>query len=141
MPRRRLAVGTLLATHALKTTDAPLSLRAVRFLDVLVLALALPVFVAAGWPLFAWAGVTGIWLFQRGVQTLVERRARTTTNPRASIGLMTASLMGRIWFLMLGVLAIGLIDRDSGLPAAVLTLVTFQAWFTAFMISRSMEGQ
>jgi hypothetical protein len=139
LPRRRLAVGTLLATHALKTTDAPLSLRAVRLVDVLVLVLALPVFVAAGWPLFAWAGVSGVWLFQRGVQTLIERRARATANPRASIGLMTVSLMGRIWFLMLAVLAIGLIDRESGLPAAVLTAVTFQAWFTGLMVSRSME--
>jgi hypothetical protein len=128
-----------LATHVLKTSQAPLSIRAVRYVDVLVLALALPVFVAAGWPLFAWAGVTGVWLFQRGLQVLIERRARASTNPRASLGLMTVSLMGRIWFLMLAVLAIGLIDRESGLPAAVLTAVVFQAWFTGFMVSRSME--
>jgi hypothetical protein len=128
-----------LATHAIKTSDAPFALRAVRLLDVVVLALALPVFVAAGWPLFAWAGVTGVWLFQRGTQALLERRAKSATNPRAALGLMTVSLMGRIWFLMLAVLAIGLIDRESGLPAAVLTAVTFQAWFTGFMVSRSME--
>lgn len=140
MPRRRLAVGTLLATHAIKTTDAPLSLRAVRLLDLAVLALALPVFVAAGWPLFAWAGVTAVWLVQRGVQELVQRRARTATNPRTMVGLLSISLMGRIWFMMFAVLAIGLIDRDSGLPAAVLTAVTFQAWFTGFMVSKGMEG-
>ncbi len=141
MPRRRLAVGTLLATHAIKTTDAPLSLRAVRLLDLAVLGLALPVFVAAGWPLFAWAGVTAVWLVQRGVQELVQRRARTATNPRTMVGLLSVSLMGRIWFMMFAVLAIGLIDRDSGLPAAVLTAVTFQAWFTGFMVSKGMEGQ
>ena len=140
MPRRRLAVGTLLATHAIKTTDAPLSLRAVRLLDLAVLALALPVFLAAGWPLFAWAGVTAVWLVQRGVQELVQRRARTATNPRTMVGLLSISLMGRIWFMMFAVLAIGLIDRDSGLPAAVLTAVTFQAWFTGFMVSKGMEG-
>jgi hypothetical protein len=128
-----------LATHVLKTSHAPLSLRAVRLADVLVLVLALPVFVAAGWPLFAWAGVTAVWLFQRGIQGLVQRQARATANPRTSLGLMTVSLMGRIWFLMLAVLAIGLIDRASGLPAAVLTAVVFQAWFTGFMVSRSME--
>jgi hypothetical protein len=55
------------------------------------------------------------------------------------VGLLSISLMGRIWFLMFAVLAIGLIDRDSGLPAAVLTAVTFQAWFTGFMVSRGME--
>jgi len=141
LPRRRLAVGTLLATHAIKTTDAPLSLRAVRLLDFAVLGLALPVFIAAGWPLFAWAGVTAVWLFQRGVQELIQRRARTATNPRTMVGLLSVSLMGRIWFMMFAVLAIGLIDRDSGLPAAVLTAVTFQAWFTGFMVSKGMEGQ
>ena len=112
-----------------------------RLLDLAVLGLALPVFVAAGWPLFAWAGVTAVWLVQRGVQELVQRRARTATNPRTMVGLLSVSLMGRIWFMMFAVLAIGLIDRDSGLPAAVLTAVTFQAWFTGFMVSKSREGQ
>jgi hypothetical protein len=127
-----------LATHAIKTTDAPFALRVVRLLDLAVLALALPVFLAAGWPLFGWAGVTVVWLAQRGVQSLVQRRAKSATNPRTAVGLMSVSLMGRIWFMMFAVLAIGLIDRDSGLPAAVLTAVTFQAWFTGFMLSRAM---
>jgi hypothetical protein len=136
---RWFAVGHLLATHAIKTSDAPFALRAVRLLDLAVLALALPVFLAADWPLFGWAGVTVVWLTQRSVQALIEKRARSTTNPRTMVGLLSISLMGRIWFLMFAVLAIGLIDRDSGLPAAVLTAVTFQAWFTGFMVSRGME--
>ena len=136
---RRFTVGHLLATHAIKTSDAPFALRALRVLDLAVLALALPVFLAAGWPLFAWAGVTFVWLTQRGVQALIERRARSSTNPRTMVGLMLISLMGRIWFMMFAVLAIGLIDRGSGLPAAVLTAVTFQAWFTGFMVSKGME--
>ena len=136
---RRFAVGHLLATHAIKTSDAPFALRAVRLLDLAVLALALPVFLAADWPLFGWGGVTVVWLTQRSVQALIEKRARSATNPRTMVGLLSISLMGRIWFLMFAVLAIGLIDRDSGLPAAVLTAVTFQAWFTGFMVSRSME--
>ena len=128
-----------MATHAIKTSDAPFALRALRVLDLAVLALALPVFIAAGWPLFAWAGVTAIWITQRIAQALIERRARSSANPRTSVGLMSISLMGRIWFMMFAVLAIGLIDRDSGLPAAVLTAVTFQAWFTGFMVSRGMK--
>jgi hypothetical protein len=129
-----------LATHAIKTSDAPFALRALRVLDLAVLALALPVFIAAGWPLFAWAGVTAIWIAQRVAQALIERRARSSTNPRTMVGLMSISLMGRIWFMMFAVLAIGLIDRGSGLPAAVLTAVTFQAWFTGFMVSKGMEN-
>jgi hypothetical protein len=116
--------------------------RALRHLDLAVLALALPVFLVAGWSLFAWAGVTAAWLFQRAVQAFLGGRARTSANPRTMVGLMAVSLMGRIWFLMLAVLAIGLIDRDAGLPAALLTLATFQAWFTSFMLERgfSREG-
>ena len=113
--------------------------RALGLLDIAVLVLALPVFLVAGWPLFAWAGVTVVWLLQRAVQGLVRRRAEASSNPRVMVGLMSVSLMGRIWFLLLAVLAIGLIDRDSGLPAAVLTAVTFQAWFTGFMLERGLE--
>jgi hypothetical protein len=115
-------------------------LRMLRFVDLVVLACALPVFVAAGLPLFAWAGVTAAWLLQRSVQALVLRRAGTSGNPRSALGLMSVSLIGRVWFLALAVLAIGLIDRDAGLPAAVLTAITFQVWFTAFIVSRSMES-
>ena len=115
--------------------------RALRYLDLAVLAVALPVFLLAGWPLFAWAGTTAVWLFQRTVQALLGRRAVRAANPRMMVGLMTVSLMGRIWFLMLAVLAIGLIDRTAGLPAAVLTLITFQAWFTGFMLERGLGGE
>jgi hypothetical protein len=113
--------------------------RALRYLDLAVLTAALPVFLVAGLPLFAWAGTTAAWLFQRAVKGLLVRRAESATNLRASVGLVSVSLMGRIWFLMLAVLAIGLIDRDSGLPAAILTAVTFQAWLTGFMLERGLR--
>ncbi len=116
-------------------------LRMLRYADLMVLAVALPVFLAADLSLFAWAGVTGAWLLQRGAQAFFVRRAEASGNARMAFGLMSASLLGRVWFLALAVLAIGLIDRDSGLPAAVLTAVTFQAWFTGFMVSRGLEGQ
>ena len=115
-------------------------LRMLRIVDLVVLAAALPVFVAAELPMFAWAGVTAVWVLQRGTQAFFLRRAKESGNPRLAFGLLSASLLARVWFLALAVLAIGLIDRDAGLPAAVLTLVTFQVWFTALMLSRSMEG-
>jgi hypothetical protein len=115
-------------------------LRMLRYVDLAVLAAALPVFVAADLSLFAWAGVTAAWLLQRGMQAFFVSRAKATHDPRSAFGLMSVSLIGRVWFLALAVLAIGLTDRDAGLPAAVLTAVTFQVWFTALMVSRSMEG-
>jgi hypothetical protein len=115
-------------------------LRMLRYADLIVLAAAFPVFLAADLPLFAWAGASVAWLLQRALHSFLLGRARATGNPRSAFGLMTVSLIGRIWFLALAVLAIGLIDRESGLPAALLTAVTFQAWFTALMVTRSIEG-
>jgi hypothetical protein len=128
-----------LTTHALKASD-PMPLRMLRYVDLAALAAALPIFVAADLPLFAWAGVTVAWLLQRALQAFFLSRAKATRDARSAFGLMSVSLVGRVWFLALAVLAIGLTDRDAGLPAAVLTAVTFQAWFTALMVSRSMEG-
>jgi hypothetical protein len=116
-------------------------LRMLRYVDLAVLAAALPVFVAAGWPLFGWAGVTAAWLLQRGVQAFFLRRAEASGSARAAVGLMGASLIGRVWFMALAVLGIGLIDEDAGLPAAVLMLVTFQVWFTAFFVGRGLERE
>jgi hypothetical protein len=115
-------------------------LRMLRYLDLVVLAVALPVFVAADLPLFAWAGATAAWVLQRGVQAFFLGRAEASGNPRAAFGLMSVSLIGRVWFLALAVFGIGLIERDAGLPAAVLTAVTFQAWLTALVVGRSLEG-
>jgi hypothetical protein len=115
-------------------------LRMLRFVDLAVLALALPVFLAADLPLLGWAGVTAAWLLQRAVQATFLRRAQASGDARSAVGLMSVSLIGRVWFLALVVLGIGLADRDSGLPAAVLTAVVFQVWFTAYIVGRGMEG-
>jgi hypothetical protein len=115
-------------------------LRMLRYVDLVVLAAALPVFVAADLPLFAWAGVTVAWLLQRVVHALLLGRAEASGNPRAAVGLLSVSVIGRVWFLALAVLAIGLSDDEAGLPAAVLMAVTFQVWFTAVFVARSVEG-
>jgi hypothetical protein len=115
-------------------------LRMLRYADLAVLAAALPVFVAADLSMFAWAGVTAAWLLQRGAHAFLLGRAEASGNPRAAVGLMSVSILGRIWFIALAVLGIGLIDDEAGLPAAVLMAVTFQVWFTALFVTRGLEG-
>ena len=51
-------------------------LRMLRYLDLALLALALPIFIAAGLPLLGYLGAAVGWLVQRGVQALIEKRAR-----------------------------------------------------------------
>jgi hypothetical protein len=115
-------------------------LRVLRNIDLAVLGAALPVFVAADLPLVGWAAVAAAWVLQRSLHALFLRRAESSGNPRSAVGLLSVSLIGRVWLLALVVLGIGLAEREAGLPAAVLTAVTFQAWFTAFIVSRGMEG-
>src|SRR5262245_35451417 len=105
-PRRRPP----LATHALKTSGDPFALQALRYLDLVVLAVALIVFVAAGFPLLGWAAATAAWLSQRGLQVVLTRKVRATVDPRAAAGILSASLLARVWFLALVVLVVGLIE-------------------------------
>src|ERR671923_2078290 len=83
-----------LTTHALKASD-PMPLRVLRYLDLAVLALALPIFVAADLPLLGWLGAAFGWLVQRGIQHLIERRAGASDDPRVVAGLMTGSMIAR----------------------------------------------
>ena len=47
-------------------------MRMMRYLDLALLALALPIFVAADLPLLGWAGAAFGWLLQRGVSSPVR---------------------------------------------------------------------
>ena len=114
-------------------------LRVMRYLDLVVLALALVVFVAADLPLLGWAGAGGAWLVQRGVQHLIERRARASDDPRTVAGLMTGSMLARGWLVAGTIFVVGLSEREAGLAAAILTIILFTVYFTGQLIARPFE--
>jgi hypothetical protein len=103
---------------------------AVRFLDLAVLALALPVFLAAGLPVIGWAAAGAAWIVQRALQLALERRARASDDPRTVAGLITGSMIARAWIMALAVFGVGLAEREAGLAAAVLTIVLFTVYFS-----------
>jgi hypothetical protein len=106
-----------------------------RWLDLVVLALALPLFVAAGLPLLGWAGVAGVWVAQRFAQELIERRAQATEDVRRSTAFMAIGMFTRVWILALTIFVIGKSDRDAGLSAALLSVVLVTVHLTAIMLS------
>jgi hypothetical protein len=114
-------------------------LRMMRYLDLAILAIALPIFVAAGLPLLGYAGAAGGWLLQRGVQTLIERRARASDDPRTVAGLLTGSMIARGWLMAGSIFVVGLIEREAGLSAAILAITLFTFYFTGQMIGRPFE--
>ena len=110
--------------------------RAIRYLDIAVVAVALPVFLFAGLPLLGWVGGTVGWIGQRLIQAGLEKKASQTDDPRGFFRLMAGSLIGRSWFLVLTIFATGLIEREAGLAAALLALVAFTTYLVVSVIFR-----
>ena len=114
-------------------------LTSVRYLDLLLVALALPVFLAAGLPLAGWAVGGGVWVAQRGLQEYLDRRASASKDPRTVVGLLAGSMIARGWLVAIAVFLVGLSDNEAGLAAAVLVIVLFTVYFTTRMILRPFE--
>ena len=131
-----------MSTHALRTSEPPAGLRALRYADLGVLALALPVFVLADLPLLGYAIAAAAWLVQRAIQVLTTRRAAAATDPRTIVGITAASMIGRGWLMALAIFGTWLATRDddAGLAAAVLVLALFTVYFTGQAILRPFES-
>ena len=114
-------------------------LRMMRYLDLALLALALPIFIAADLPLLGWAGAAFGWLTQRGVQVLIENRARASDDPRTVAGLLTGSMIARGWIVAGSIFVVGLSEREAGLSAAILSITLFTFYFTGQLIGRPFE--
>jgi hypothetical protein len=108
--------------------------RAIRHLDLAVLALALPVFLATGLPLLGWGVVAAVWLAQRSVHGLIFRRAAGVQDPRRGTALMAAAMFGRVWLLGLAIFAAGMTEREAGLAAAVLSIALVTTYLLGVMI-------
>jgi hypothetical protein len=114
---------------------------ALRYLDIVILILALPIFLAADLPMLGYAAAAVAWLVQRAIQIVLNRKAAATDDLRKVAGITVGSMIGRGWLVALTILAAGLGDNDAGLAAAVLVIVLFTAYFTVSMILRPFEQQ
>ena len=114
-------------------------LRVLGYLDILVLVLALPIFIAADLPLLGWAGAAGAWLAQRAIAAGINRRARESGDPRTVAGLLTGSMIARGWLVAGTIFVVGLSEREAGLSAAILSITLFTFYFTSQMLTRPFE--
>jgi hypothetical protein len=111
--------------------DVPTAVRVLRNLDLAVLAIALPVFLAAGIPILGWITGAGLYVAQRLLRAYAERKAEQADDPRTTVGLLAGSMIARGWIVAGAILAIGLTtDSDVGLSSAVLFLATFTVALT-----------
>jgi hypothetical protein len=105
-----------------------------KYVDLLVLAAALAVFLLGGFPMLGFAVGAAAWLVQRGIQMVAVRRAQSELsagNRQKAMGIVAATTLGRVWLMATAVLLVGLAERQSGLAAAILVLVLFTISFAA----------
>jgi uncharacterized membrane protein YkgB len=118
-----------------------------KYVDLLLLAVALAVFLLGGLPMLGFAVGAAAWLVQRGIQMLAARRARTELaagNRQKAMGIVAASTLGRVWLMATAVLLAGLAEREAGLASGVLVAVLFTVSFAAQGLSHLFgepEGQ
>lgn len=129
-----------MTTHALKASD-PMPLRVLRYLDLVVLAVAFPVFLAADLPLLGWGAVTAVWVVQRALQAAVNQRAERSDRPGTVAGLLTGSMIARGWLVAGTIFAVGVSEREAGLSGAILAITVFTVYFMSHMLIRLLEEQ
>jgi hypothetical protein len=100
-----------------------------KYVDLIALALALPVFILADFSLLGYAVGAAVWLVQRAVQSVAARRAQEELahgERQRAMGIVAGTGLGRVWLMAAAVLVVGLaVERQAGLAAAVLVVVLF----------------
>ena len=133
-----------MTTHALNTPHpaaAPgTGLAVLRYLDLIVLALALPFFLILSLPLLGYAAIAAVWLIQRAVQHFANAKADAADDPRTSVGVLAGSMLLRGWLTAGTILAVGLLgENEDGMAAAVMGISLFTIYFASQMIVRPFD--
>ena len=116
--------------------------RVLRYVDLVLLAAGLPVFIAAGLPMAGYAVIAAVWLAQHAIEFAADRaaaRALERGERRAAMGWIGATTLARVWLVMLAILLVGLLsDRDAGLAAAVFAVILFTVHLGARLLGRAL---
>ncbi|HEY6654229.1 MAG TPA: hypothetical protein VI028_08890 [Solirubrobacterales bacterium] len=137
-----------MSTVALDESGAAGSSRmasAFRYLDLVLLAVALPVFIAADLPMTGYLVVAGVWLALYGIEIGANRAiagAVARRDRKAAMGWLGATGLASAWIVTLAVLLVGLAaGKDAGLAAAVLSLILFTVHLGSRILLRVTEPQ
>jgi len=130
-----------LSTHALRrSNETGFGARIAQTADLVLLVLALPVFVAADLPVAGWGAAAGIWIAQRGIQLVLQRRADASDDPRVVVLSIAGGAIARGLFTAGGILIAGLALSDrAGLSAAALVLALFSVYFVVSVMRHSFR--
>jgi small-conductance mechanosensitive channel len=117
---------------------------ALRYLDLVLLAVALPVFIAADLPMSGYLVVAGVWLALYGIEIGADRAIAAATrrrDRRAAMGWLGATGLASAWIVALAVLIVGLAaGKDAGLAAALLSLILFTVHLGSRVLARMLAS-
>ena len=115
-----------------------------KYVDLIALLAALAVFLLADLPLLGYTVAAAVWLLQRGIQMLAQRRMKqelAAGNRHQAMGFVAGSTLGRVWLMATAVLLVGIAERESGLAAAILLLALFTISFAAQGLAHLFDDQ
>jgi hypothetical protein len=115
-----------------------------KYVDLIALLAALAVFLLGDLPMLGFAVAAAVWLTQRGIQMLAQRRMKqelAAGNRQKAMGIVAGSTLGRVWLMATAVLLVGIAERESGLAAAILLLALFTISFAAQGLAHLLDDQ
>jgi hypothetical protein len=122
--------------NAVGTADP---LAPVRYLDVVLVVLAAPFVILLDAPVVGYVVGAGVWIVQRVLEAALEHTSRRG-DVRRAIGVKVGSMIGRVWLIGLGIVAVGLAaEREDGLTAALVCLAAYTVHMATALILRPLE--
>jgi len=100
----------------------------------IVVLLALPVFLLAGWRIGAWGIAAGLWAAYQ-LFGLLLRRVPLGSDNLAAAGLVAFGRMTRAVALVAILIVVAVVNSGLGLPAAVVYGLAFTVEFALFLVA------
>jgi hypothetical protein len=113
---------------------------ALRYIDLVLLWLTVPLALVLGAPQLGVLLAAGVWTIQRAVALVVDRKAIARETARAAIGLNMATMFVRLWLVVCTIVVAGVGgSREDGVAAAGVLLVVFTISLAATLLLRSLS--
>ena len=107
----------------------------VRYLDLVLLAMAAPFALLLGAPVLGFVVGAVAYTLQRLGGAALERKARGAGSARAAVGLQLASSLGRAWLTGIAIVVVGVAGaRADGLTAAITVIAAYTVFFAITLI-------
>ena len=114
---------------------------ALLYVDIVLVALAVPIGLAAGAPTVGFTAGAAAWIVLRFAQIAMDKQLVNVHDLRRRLGLGVAFSLGRVWLLAIVIIVCGLaVSRPDGLAAALLIFGAFSVNFLRNAVFHVMKA-